>query len=598
MKALVTIFSMLIGVSLIVNPGDVRAGKGQVIFADTVYHNGKVLTVDQKFSIHSAFAVRGTTIMAVGSDKDMLDLAGARTVRFDLKGRTVIPGFIDTHNHLFDYAVRNWRKDLEKLEPQMRAYRRIKLKVKSIADAAKKIKAVVAKKKPGLFVRVRLRPIRIAEEFGDRMTIKDLDALAPNNPLVVRLRGTRRVANTATFKLFSDHYGVMPPEFVDAKGRLVGGIGSGDMRILVAEILVKKSSSLAAIYHKEMQAWAAHGVTTFSTSLPTVRGLAAFRMLDEAGKMAIRFAYGHRMGVHGNPHAPGFYARLGDLSGHGSDYIWFNGVAARGLDSSYPRMCSTVKAKAKIKKRERCYGREDSRLKMVFAAIKAGHRFTNTHVFGDRAVDYTLDLIEEASKAGGFGPAEIRSKRHGIDHCGMSPRPDQIERGKKLNVVWSCAPKYIDRAADMAEDYGYDAAHNLTVPIKAILNAGGRVVLEMDDRRIHGREGGAMRHLEWVVTRKDSNGQVWGKHQAISKRTALELFTRLAAYYVLREDRLGSLETGKLADFVILDKDYLAVSGDDLSTIKVLMTVVGGRTVYTEPKFAEAEGLAKVGLKR
>ena len=80
-----------------------QTGRGMVIFADAVYHDGKVLTVDERFSIVQAFAVREGEIMAAGTDSEILNLAGTKTRRLDLKGKTVIPGLIDTHSHLFDY---------------------------------------------------------------------------------------------------------------------------------------------------------------------------------------------------------------------------------------------------------------------------------------------------------------------------------------------------------------------------------------------------------------------------------------------------------------------------------------------------------------
>ena len=121
-----------------------QTGRGMVIFADAVYHNGKVITVDERFSLVQAFAVREGKIMAVGTNSEVQDLAGPNTRRLDLKGKTVIPGLIDTHSHLFDYAPANWRKDLEALEPRMIEYRQVRLKVKSVEDAVSKLKELVA----------------------------------------------------------------------------------------------------------------------------------------------------------------------------------------------------------------------------------------------------------------------------------------------------------------------------------------------------------------------------------------------------------------------------------------------------------------------
>jgi predicted amidohydrolase YtcJ len=455
---------------------------------------------------------------------------------------------------------------------------------------------MVAKSPPGKMIHVQLQPSSVAEEFGKKMMLKEMDELAPKNPIVVQLRGTDRRANGLIFKMFTDYFGELPEDIPsDTQGKPRGPIGSGAMRTLIGEILVKRPQTLAAVYKKELQAWAAHGVTTWSSSLPTAKIFSGFVVLDQAGEMPIRFAYSHRMGAAGFSQAAEFYKRLGNIAGHGTDYLWAIGVSLSAVDSSYPRHCTTIKTRESVKSREICQA--EAQYKIMRAAVQAGHRISGTHVYGEGAVDKFLDVIEKASVEAGLSLDEIRARNHNIDHCGMSPRPDQIERGKKLNIIWSCAPRYVEDAADISRDYGEKYAHELNVPIQNILRAGGRVVGELDDRRIHRKEGGAFAHIKYAVTRKDSEGRTWGARQAVDKQTALKMFTRWAAEYVLRDKALGSLEPGKGADFVIIDRDYLNIPDEELSKINVLVTVVGGKPVYTEPGFAKAEGLAVVGLK-
>ena len=572
-----------------------QTGKGMVIFADAVYHNGKIVTVDERFSVSQALAVRDGKIMAVGSNSEILALAGPKTLQLDLKGKSVLPGFIDTHSHLFDYAPANWANDLEKLEPELAQYRQTEVRVTSFDEAIARLKEMLAKTPAGKIVHVQLQPSSVAEEFGKKMMLKEMDELAPKNPIVVQLRGTDRRANSPIFKMFTDYFGELPEEIPsDAKGTPRGPIGSGAMRTLIGEILVQKPQTLAAIYKKELQAWSALGVTTWSSSLPTAKVFDGFAVLDRAGEMPIRFAYSHRMGAAGFAHAAEFYKRLGNNVGHGTNYLWTIGVSLSALDSSYPRHCTTVKARDEIKSREICEA--DAQYKIMRAAVQAGQRISGTHVYGDGAVDKFLDLIEKASAEAGISADEIRAKKHNIDHCGMSPRPDQIERGKKLDIIWSCAPRYIEDAADISRDYGEKYAHEMNAPIQNILKAGGKVVMEMDDRRVHRKEGGAFAHIKYAVTRKDSEGRTWGAKQAVDKSTALKMFTRWAAEYVLREKELGSLERGKWADFVIIDRDYLNTPDEDLSKINVMLTAVAGKLVYTNPQFAKAEKLPAVGL--
>src|SRR5687767_2129011 len=97
-------------------PAPAQNGRGKVIFADAVYHNGKVATVDAKFGVTEAIAIYRDKVLAVGSNREMLDLAGPNTRRVDLQGKMILPGLIDTHSHLFDYAPANFASDLETLE--------------------------------------------------------------------------------------------------------------------------------------------------------------------------------------------------------------------------------------------------------------------------------------------------------------------------------------------------------------------------------------------------------------------------------------------------------------------------------------------------
>ena len=573
-----------------------QSGHGKVIFADAVYHNGKVVTVDEKFSVAEALAVYQGKVMAVGSNREVLDLAGPKTLRIDLAGKTIMPGFIDTHSHLFDYAPANWANDLETLEPELAQYRQVEFRADSVDEAVKLLKEMIAKSPEGKILHLQLQPASVAEEFGKRMMLKEMDELSPKNPIVVQLRGTDRRANSPIFQMFTDYFGELPEDIrTDAAGKPVGSIGSGAMRTLIGEILVKKPETLAAIYRKELQTWAAQGVTTWSSSLPTAKIFDGFVVLDKAGEMPIRFAYSHRMGAAGFSQAAEFYKRLGNIAGHGTDFLWAIGVSLSSVDSSYPRHCTTVEAPENIKSREKCDA--EAEFKIMRAAVQSGQRISGTHVFADKAVDGYLDVIEKASADAGLTLEQIRAKKHNIDHCGMAPRPDQIERAKRLNMIWSCAPRYIEDARDISRDYGEKAAHEMNVPIQTILKAGGKVVGEFDDRRLHRKEGGAFAHIKYAVTRKDSQGRIWGARQAVDKETALKMFTSWASEYVLREKVLGSLEPDKLADFIIIDRDYLTAADEDIDKINVLMTVVAGKTAYLDPAFAKTQNLEPVGLK-
>jgi len=471
-----------------------QTGRGITIFADAIFYNGKVVTVDERFSVAQAFAVREGKIMAVGSNREILDLAGPKSQRLDLKGKNVLPGFIDTHAHLFIYAVENWSSDLESLEPQLKEFRQRELRVGSVEEGSASLKKIAAQSPPGKIINIRIQPVSVAEEFGRKNWLKEMDEIAPSNPMLVRLRGGDWRANSLVFKMFTDYFGELPEDIpTDANKKPTGQINNVVVSVLTGEIVVQKPQTLAVVYKKELQAWAAHGVTTWSSFLPTAKVMSGFVLLDRAAEMPIRFAYSHQMGSAGFPQAAGFYERLGNIAGHGTDYLWTIGVALSPLDGSYPEHCTSIQAAERVKSREKCEA--EAQYRIMRAAVRAGLRMSGTHAYGEGSVDKFLDIIETASAEAGLSLEEIRSKNHVIDHCGMSPRPDQIERAKKFNVIWSCAPRYIEIAGDISKDYGEKYAHEWNVPIQTILRAGGRVVGETDDGALLRREGGVFAHI-------------------------------------------------------------------------------------------------------
>ena len=224
--------------------------------------------------------------------------------------------------------------------------------------------------------------------------------------------------------------------------------------------------------------------------------------------------------------------------------------------------------------------------KLVLGASRTGYRIVGMHMAGEKTIDLFLDALEEADR---INPGTV--PRHTVDHVRFLNQ-QQAERAKKFNMIWSISPKNIDMVMPrVAEMYGREVAGDVVMPARRILDQGMRIAMEIDADRYSFLE------LEILVARKDSNGQLWGPQQRIDRREALYSFTRWAAEYVRRKDQLGSIEKGKWADLIVVDRDYLTVSEDDISEIKVMMGFVGGKLGYTEPTFARAQDLPQVGFR-
>src|ERR671931_1746265 len=144
-------------------------------------------------------------------------------------------------------------------------------------------------------------------------------------------------------------------------------------------------------------------------------------------------------------------------------------------------------------------------------------------------------------------------------------------------MIMSCGPKYIETAATIEQEYGAPAL-KYNVPVRSLLEAGIKVVYETDADDLD--KNGAFYLFEHLVTRKDLRGRMWSAEERIDRMTALRMGTRWASEYVLREKQLGSLEAGKWADLGVLDRDYASVPEDEIAQIKVLQTLVAGKTVF------------------
>lgn len=543
-------------------------------YADTIFYNGKIVTADAQFSIQQAIAVRDGKVLKTGGNESILPLAGPKTRQINLQGKLLIPGIIDTHTHLHEYALDFYADAINPKLAEIRLVGRTK------EDLLEQIKQAAAGKSPTEWLRYRLKPRRVADEFFYTLTRADLDKAVPNIPTLVHVTDTRAMGNTKAIEILLTKYDAKTLKLpVDDKGEITGRLGEGITLIFYEEIIPKpRPEDLAAVYIKELELWAKGGVTTWSSSLGS-EAITAFNYMDRRGMLPIRLAYTNEALFRDNLYAESVANRFGDLMGNGSDYFWLIGVSSGSTDGSYPSICSTLPGKSpEVKAREDCrLSWEGVRGKAIYAAVKAGLRLAGTHSAGDKATDLLIDIIEKASADGGITLEEIKAKRHVIDHCMMNPTPAQIVRGVKLGLIWSCAPKYsTNSGARVNLDYGEVAAHTLVTPVKSILDAGGKAVFEQD----HHEGSDPFIDISTFITRKDKEGRVWGAKNAVDRKTALLMATRWAAEYVLREKTLGSLEAGKWADLVILDRDYFTVPDDDIANVRSIFTMVGGKVVY------------------
>jgi predicted amidohydrolase YtcJ len=601
-------------------------------YADSVFINGKVVSMDDASNsanpgaIYQAVAVKNDTVMKLGTTDEIRALAGRNTKVYDLKGRTVIPGIIESHQHIYGSAMRYGERFGFKFPPAG-----IQITVVADKDLEKTnrlikdgIQEATKKVKPGEWIFVRLAPHpeqpQQASQWGFTRRLPDrasLDTVSPDNPVLVR-PGLRGNINSAALKILNEIlpgysesiHETMHGVEIGQDIAKIGWVGSQEMAVIEWEVMLRSldNATLAQMLKLVSEEWAAIGVTTWSTRLPFPKVMSGYAKLVEIGQMPIRLDAHYE--VHRMPTDPQdtrqFYRRTGVLQGIGDDYFWFDGVASERWDSHIPEAClgPDAPAPAHIKNRETCPKAGDLHWDTLQNAIRSGWRMTGVHMCGSESLRRMTQMIDQVISEGNLTLDEVQQQQFSLEHCDMiGKKPEIIGLLKKYNFIISCGPDFISHTWNYLKDYGPTNPNILDhlIPFNTWIKSGVNLVGQhYGGGTLRGGEGGGRGFqpplfMLWQATTRKYDGKVWVPDERIDRVHALKMWTRWAANYVRKPEKLGSLEVGKLADLVVLDRDYFTIPEDEILKVRPLMTVVGGRTVALNASLAKEFGIEPVG---
>jgi predicted amidohydrolase YtcJ len=583
-----------------------------VSYPDTIVYNAKIATMDDASlnnspgRIVTAMATRGERIVALGNDQQILRLAGPSTKKIDLKGHFVTPGLINTHTHLHDAAVNSWaERNPAKVEAVRKTF---EVTGKTFDDLTRGIELVVKEQMahplPGQWAWISLPTGQSGTGLGidylakDVMTRDKLDTLAPKMPVFVGAH-PEFVWNTAARNAFLDWYEVEPTDANESKAITIDTTMG---RSLIADFYFDKHmDELSEVIREFISYQATGGFTTFSSHIVGLRKWPAYTKLVREGRMPVRFAFANRNCQQVEPDIPGCFLRAGDYAGLGDEnnYFWNVGLTLGGIDNGPPAICTTMEAPPELKAKEDCIIQPgNSYWDAVYGAIAARYRYVVNHSWGDKGVDYVLDIIDQVMKDNpSFSLDFVKSMRYSSDHCGFYPTPSQLPRMAKYGWMVSCAANALTRSAPYLEVYKGNYAGRIA-PLASAIKAGVMPTLEAElgiDLADDDPEQSMWLASRPFVTRKNRWGDAIAPEEAIDKATLLKMATTWASRYVLREKQIGSLEAGKLADYVVWNKDYLSTPDDQIGTVYPFMTVLGGKTVMLREEYARELGTAPVG---
>ena len=538
-----------------------------IAYPEIVLLSGKILTVDEQFSTDQALAIRGERILAVGDDARILRMAGPQTRRIDLGGKTVLPGLIDSHYNLGDYAIRyallqgiDWEGRAEKLG----------LMWSDAAMALRDIKLAVERSSSGELVRF---PVKTGGVLAG-LTMTQLDSVSPENPVVLGSSSqlSPLAVNTKAIEWASIPRGI--PGLPAGGGVMITGQAA---RFLGEYLTWAIPVEEAVLWQKEaMKLVNSWGLTLVATRIRPEQ-FNAVREIWLKEELTLRW----RLGFPGPLDIP----HTGNVSDIGDDWLRISGasggMAVPGSTSAGGFWSSKVPPT----------GLEvagwSQRREQILETLRYGWSTPNSHIKGNVAVREVLDVIEEAQR----NPVvKSSNQRLTMDHM-MEIDEVDIFRIQKLGVIPSNSMKdvFSDEHSDGSSRYEaiYGADYmDKWLPLKKYLDLGVRPTLEADmgDEML----GKPLWTIEKAVCRcVDGSQRIWGRDQKVTRQDALRMKTIWAAQYVGDEEKLGSLQAGKLADLVVLDRDYMTVPEDQISELEVIMTIVGGKVVYSSDSFPQ-----------
>ena len=507
-------------------------------YPDLILYNGKIVTMDDASLNNSpgriveAMAVRNDRIQFLGSAEEILRYAGPPTRKIDMKGRTVVPGLINTHSHMHDHSLQLWvRSHPEEVETLMK---RFSVSGDTFEELTRGIEVVIkenmAHPLPGQWAWIDLPTggssgtgIGIQYLIKEEMTRKELDALAPNMPVFLRSH-PQWLLNTTARNAWLSLYEVPP---TDENERIAVQNDTTMGRSLVVDQYFRNHlDTLADVIEDGLKHQAALGFTSFSSHIVGLRIHDAYMKLVRAGRMPIRFGYADRFCQQVEPDIIGCFIRKGDKAGLGDKYFWNVGVTLGGIDAGPPQICTTMEAPREYKSQEWCRLEPgNDYAKAIRAAITSNLRFVVNHDYGDKTMDYVMDIMEEVIRDDpSITLDSMRSRRLTADHCGFYPRKAQIPRMIKLGMVISCGASVLNRSAPWLKIYG-DRYANRISPVKSMLQAGLMTTVEGEFRAEGGEGLTVFAQYFPLITRKTDKGETIAPEEAIDRLSLLSFIS-------------------------------------------------------------------------
>jgi len=546
--------------------------------ADLILHNGKVVTVDQQFSIRQAVAIKNGKITAVGGSASVLKAErGPKTQVIDLAGRTVLPGLIDSHLHPLEGGLSEFRAPL----PPLDSYAAVQNYIREQARKTPKGEWIVVPRTfPTRLAELRMPTREVLDVATEHPVMFDASYVVVVNTLGLKISGiTRATPDPPHGAIVKDDKGE-PNGILRNAQQLLKGLRRA------AEF--SEADQLAAL-EQMLQRYVAAGLTSIGEGGADDEEIALYQKLKATGRLPLRVVMTWWVNaarpteqlvreIRAKPYRPNA----------GDEWLKFgafkvNVDGGMTIGTAYQRQPYPIVGRPLYGHIGPGYrGQRFETPEVLLAIFRAAREMgwpVSAHCQGGGAIDGFLDAVEALDRERPMAP----SRSHLIHASFQSPAA--IARMKRLGILADVQAAWLHLDAPALEKvFGYDGLRYF-FPLRSYIDAGVTVAGGSDHMIRHDKDRAVNPynpfHGLWVsVTRKTNRGQVLHPEERITREEALKTYTSWAAYRQFSEKFKGSLEPGKLADLVVIDRDYLTCPEEQIKALEPVMVIIQGKIAW------------------